>query len=78
MERKYKVDFGGINYVFTCEPNELEREVKKTLKIEQAFQLQVYDASFREWLSVPDIEKLPTLSKMKVEISKCCAMHILQ
>ena len=81
MEKKYKVEFGKINKLFICEPNELQRKVKESFKIQQPFQFQVYDDDFAEWIGVTDIEQLPTLSKLKVEISKCtaqCTLHILQ
>ena len=73
MEKKYKVEFEKIIKRFTCKPNELERKVKDAFKIQQSFQLQVYDDDFEEWVGVTDsdIEQLPTLSKLKVEISKC-------
>ena len=78
MVKKYIVIFGETNYAITCEPNELERKVQETFKIEQPFQLQVYDDDFKEWVGVPDIKQLPALSKLKVVISKYCTMHILQ
>ena len=77
MEKKYKVEFGENNTgkLFICEPNELERKVKEVFNIKQPFQLQVYDKDFEEWVGVTDIEQLPTLSKLKAEIStrKCTA-----
>ena len=77
MEKKYKVEFGKINKLFICEPNELQRKVKESFKIQQPFQFQVYDDDFAEWIGVTDIEQLPTLSKLKVEISKCTAQCTL-
>ena len=72
MEKKYKVDCGEINYGFTCKPSELKRKVKEVFKIQQPFQLQIFDDGFEEWLGVADIEQIPTLSKLKVQISKYC------
>ena len=76
--KKYLVSFEETPYIFTCKPNELERKVEETFKIEQPFQLWVYDDDFKEYVGILNIKELPTRSKLKVVISKYCTMHILQ
>ena len=70
-DKKYLVEFGENNDIrFVCQPNELKEKVKEAFSIQEPFLLKVFDKDFKKWVGVPEIEKLPTLSELKVFRSK--------
>ena len=68
MEKKFLVELGKTKKLFNCPSSLLMDKVRDAFKIRQSFQLQVFDKDFKQWADVTDIENLPTLSELRVQV----------
>nr|XP_002126462.2 uncharacterized protein zf(c2h2)-60 isoform X2 [Ciona intestinalis] len=67
MPCKYLVVFNSTKKVITCNKTEIPDKIMDSFKLDQGFDMKLFDEDFEEWVSISDnLNELPSKGKLRV------------